>query len=345
MIHIISKGNVDGITATAIYIRMTKFLIKEKYNPIFAESFELKTIIRKIKINLEDTLIFINIDINLSLIRDIKCNHITIYIDKPIPIEFSIDELLSPCNIISNYETSTSIIVFNHLKSLIEKKTRYISSYHYEWYLATLGALADKVFLFERYHQYISQVKFFSKSLILDPYDNEFRMFILNKLVSGVYIKDIPEIRERALEVKALTEEIINLASLHKIYNDNKFSIYYYKETDIVQYAKKEYTMKGRFSHVTTRLAIMNKTINILLVEKETKRGCYIILRKNNIFDIDLLYIADIITKYIEKHREKNYSIYYNGNSNAVSINMDGIVIKNSEIIEIVKYLESTLTL
>lgn len=327
--HIFSRGSVDGICATALYLRHAN-IINKAYNVTFCENFELQNvldpfiaIINNVESNKsleikKSSIVFINIDpelIRYKLEKLRKYFKIAIFTDKPTE-NISEENLL----ILSNSDKSTCRIIYDHFSNQ-EKRLE-----EFDKYLVILADLAEKRRHFKNVPQTtVNQIKNFSRSLTLKPYDNAFRQRILNELLIGIPIKNIDEIRERAIKVKYLSKLILNNAHLHKELETPCSLLLEYNETDTITFEGIEYRMLGRFSYLTQQLAIFTEKICFILVHKAYKEreGCYIVIRKHKKIKKNLLNLAENLKKYLNEVIKIDLDIInYNGHENAVSINI-----------------------
>lgn len=327
--YIFSRGSVDGICATALYLRHTNSNQKA-YNVTFCENFELQENLdpfiaiinttegnRSLKIK-ESSIILINLDPELiinQLEKLRKYLQIIFFTDKETKLT-SKENLL----VLSDPNISTCRIIYN----MFIKQEKNLQEF--DEYLVVLADLADKRMHFKRFPQTtIYQVKSFSQSLTLEPYNNEFRKIVLHNLLIGIPVKNIDEIRERAIKVKDLSKLIFNNAYLHKELETSLVLLFEYNETDTISFEGLEYKMLGRFSYLTQQLAIFTEKICFILVHKtyREREGCYIVIRKHKNIKKNLLNIAENLKNYLNEVIEINLDIIsYNGHENAVSINI-----------------------
>ncbi|MBD3195337.1 MAG: hypothetical protein GF317_09795 [Candidatus Lokiarchaeota archaeon] len=314
--YIFMRGNIDGICAAALYLR---HINTEKYKIISCENFQLKDSLKNISKREKDiSIILINLDANLAseeLHNLSELYSIIIFTDKT--ISFSNKKNIS---VISDPDKSTCRIIHNWLEN------QEIILNDFDIYLTIIADLGDRKRHFREFPESTEiQVKNLSSALTLNPYDNEFRKRVLNEFIKGIPIKEIDEIRIKAVTVKYLTDRIFDLSRLHKKLEGNNIVIYEYNENDIVIFNGVEYKMRGRFSYLTKQLAIINKKICFILIHKpDEKEGCYIVMRKHNNIKMSLLEIAKLLKKYlISKCKMNEKDITYNGNPFAASMNIN----------------------
>ncbi len=240
MIHIVTHGDLDGLTsASIIYDILSKN--KERILLHIAQPFNLYTYLRNIALEKETTELYI-LDIGLDeatwnkTYTEIKTLHRRgikiVWIDHHLATLNHLIEIISlDITLLFSIKGSTVTLIGKNFLHITSDPNFYMK-------LVIIGEVGDKIRKIKDDHPLVKPIEYIGSSLVANPSDEQFKINIVKQWVKQKELLN-DEILKRYKEAVNRLKELVKYSQGRIIYEDNKIIIIDLRETRVHGYVGK----------------------------------------------------------------------------------------------------------